>query len=147
MTELPPLSKREREIMDIAFAKGTVTVTDLLAQLSDPPTRSALRSLLTILEDKGHLTHSKQSREFVYRPTIARQEAGRSALSRAIHTFFAGSLGKALAAHLSDPGARYSEDELRSISEFIEAKRKENASPTTTRISGRTSHHSTSSKA
>ncbi|WP_051946401.1 BlaI/MecI/CopY family transcriptional regulator [Verrucomicrobium sp. BvORR106] len=125
MAELPPLSKREREIMDIVFARGSVTVTDLLAELSDPPTRSALRSLLTILEDKGHLKHGKQGREFTYRPTVARQEAGRSALSRAIHTFFSGSLGKALAAHLSDPGATYSEEELRSISEFIESKRKE----------------------
>lgn len=125
MAELPALSKREREIMDIVFARGTVTVSDLLAELSDPPTRSALRSLLTILEDKGHLQHGKHGREFTYRPTIARQEAGRSALSRAIHTFFSGSLGKALAAHLSDPGASYSEEELRSISEFIESKRKE----------------------
>ena len=127
MTELPPLSKREREIMDIAFARGSVTVTDLLAELTDPPTRSALRSLLTILETKGHLTHGKQGREFVFQPTMARQVAGRNALSRAIDTFFSGSLGKALAAHLTDPGAKYSAGELQSISEFIETKRKEQA--------------------
>lgn len=127
MPELPPLSKREREIMDITFAKGEVTVTDLLAQLTDPPTRSALRSLLTILEDKGHLTHTKRGREFVFQPTLARQEAGRSALSRTIATFFSGSVGKALAAHLSDPNAKYSEDELDSLARVIDARRQAQA--------------------
>ncbi|WP_075090399.1 BlaI/MecI/CopY family transcriptional regulator [Verrucomicrobium spinosum] len=76
MAELPALSKREREIMDIVFARGSVTVSDLLSEMSDPPTRSALRSLLTILEDKGHLQHGKQGREFTYRPRSPARKRG-----------------------------------------------------------------------
>jgi predicted transcriptional regulator len=116
------LSKRERQIMDVVYAHGQATVAQVMAGIPDPPMRGALRTLLRILEKKGYLTHRKQGREFIYRPTEARGQAGRSALGRVLDVFFGGSLENAVAAHLSDPrrGARLTPEELRRISELIE---------------------------
>ena len=77
------LSKRERQIMDVVYAHGEATVSQVLGGLPDAPMRGALRTLLRILERKGHLTHRQVGREFVYRPTQPRGQAGRSALGRA----------------------------------------------------------------
>lgn len=121
------LSKRERQIMDAVYARGEATVAQVLAGIPDPPMRGALRTLLRILEKKGYLTHRKQGREFIYRPTQARGRAGRSALGRVLDVFFGGSLEHAVAAHLSDPrrAARLTPDELRRISDLIENARKQ----------------------
>ena len=116
------LSKRERQIMDAVYARGEATVSQILCGIPDPPMRGALRTLLRILETKGHLTRRKHGREFVYRPTKPRGQAGRSALSRVLDVFFGGSLESAVAAHLSDPrrAAKISPDELRRLSDLIE---------------------------
>src|SRR5688500_18642672 len=97
------LSKRERQLIDVVYAHGAATVSQVLAGLTDAPMRGALRTLLRILERKGHLTHRQVGREFVYRPTQPRGQAGRSALGRVLDVFFGGSLESAVAAHLSDP--------------------------------------------
>ena len=122
MADPRQLSKRERQIMDAVYAHGEATVSQILAGIPDPPMRGALRTLLRILEKKGHLTHRKQGREFIYRPTQARGQAGRSALGRVLDVFFGGSLEHAVAAHLSDPqrAARLTPDELRRLSELID---------------------------
>ncbi len=126
MSDLPHLSRRERQIMDVVYARGEATATDVLQDLPDAPTRTAVRTLLRILEYKGHLKHLKRGREFVYVPTRARARAGRSAFQRVLQTFFDGSLEKAVAAHLADPGAEIPPEELRRLSALIrEAKRKE----------------------
>ena len=112
--------------MDVVFARGEATATDVLAGLPDAPTRTAVRTLLRILEDKGHLKHVKRGREFVFRPTHRRERAGQSAFERVLRTFFDGSLEKAVAAHLADPGSEISPEELKKLSALItEAKRKE----------------------
>src|SRR6476469_9107147 len=130
MVDAGQLSKRERQIMDVIYARGEATVSQVMEGIPDPPMRGALRTLLRILENKGHLTHRKQGREFIYRPTQARGQAGRSALGRVLDVFFGGSLGDAVAAHLSDPrrAARLSPEELRRLSDLIENAAKPTAS-------------------
>ena len=117
------LSKRERQIMDVVYARGgEASVSQIFDGIPDPPMRGALRTLLRILESKGHLTHRKQGREFIYRPTRPRGQAGRSALGRVLDVFFGGSLENAVAAHLSDPrrAAKTTPEELRRLSDLIE---------------------------
>ena len=99
--------------MELVYARGEATATEVLAGMTDAPTRTAVRTFLRILEEKGHLKHRKRSREFVYYPTRLRERAGRSALQRLLETFFEGSLEKAVASHLSDPGAEVSEETSR----------------------------------
>lgn len=122
MSDPGQLSKRERQIMDVVFARGDATVSQILDGIPDPPMRGALRTLLRILETKGHLARGKQGRELVYRPTQARGQAGRSALRRVLDVFFGGSLEHAVAAHLSDPqrAAGLTPDEVRRLSDLIE---------------------------
>jgi len=120
MDSLKNLSRREREIMDIVFARNEATLSEILDQLADPPTRPALRSLLTILEDKGHLKHRKEGREFVYLTVHSREKVGRSTLGRVVSTFFNGSLAQALASCLNDPRSRYSDEEIAELSTFVE---------------------------
>jgi len=122
----PPLSRRERQIMDAVYSKGEATATDVLERISEPPTRTAVRTFLRILEGKGHLKHIKRGREFVYQPTHSRESAGKSAFARAIRTFFDGSLERAVAAYLGDAGAEVAPEELRRLSTLIaQARRKE----------------------
>jgi len=119
------LSRRERQIMDVVYALGEATASDVVANMPDSPHRTTIRTMLRILEEKGHLTHKKRSREFVYQPTRARTRAGQSALRRVVHTFFEGSLEKAVAVHLSDPKSNLSEDELKRLADLIrQARRK-----------------------
>jgi predicted transcriptional regulator len=126
MIEINQLSRRERQIMEIIYASGDATATDVLERLPDAPTRTSVRTLLRILEEKGHLKHKKRGREFLFYPTRRRERAAQSAFHRLLQTFFDGSLEKAVAAHLSDPGAEISADELKRLSSLInEAKRKE----------------------
>jgi BlaI family transcriptional regulator, penicillinase repressor len=126
MSELSHLSRRERQIMDVVYAKGEATATNVLENLPDAPTRTAVRTLLRILEEKGHLKHKKRGREFVYYPVRHRESAGQSAFQRVLQTFFDGSLEKAVAAHLADPAAEIPPEELRRLSSLInQAKRKE----------------------
>lgn len=121
------LSKRQRQIMDVIYARGEATISQVLAEIPDPPMRGALRTLLRIMEEKGHLTRRQQGKEFFYRPTQPRSRAARSALGRVLDVFFSGSLEKAVAAHLSDPSAarKPKPEELQRLSDLIEqAKRK-----------------------
>ncbi len=117
------LSRRERQIMDIVYARQSASASDVLEALPDPPSRASVRTFLRILEDKGHLKHRKRGREFVYQPTRPRSRAGRSALRRVIQTFFEGSLEQAVAAHLADRRAQLSRGELARLAELIREAR------------------------
>jgi predicted transcriptional regulator len=120
------LSRRERQIMDVVYACGEASAAEVVERIPDPPTRTAVRTMLRILEEKGHLRHRKQGREFIYQPTRARQRAGQSALRGVLATFFEGSLEKAVAAHLADPAAEPTPDELARLARLIrEAKKRE----------------------
>ena len=113
------LSRRERQIMDIVYARREASATHVLADMADPPSRASVRTMLRILEEKGHLSHHKKGREFIYRPIHARGPAGRSALRRVLSTFFEGSLEQAVAAHLSDSASDLSGDELQRLATLI----------------------------
>ena len=123
MKKLQHLSRREREIMDIVFTKAEATLSQILDDMHEPPTRPALRSILTILETKGHLKHRQEGREFIYQPVHSREKVGQSTLSRVIGTFFGGSLKQAVAAYLSDPKTSLKEEEIADLQAFIDQAR------------------------
>jgi predicted transcriptional regulator len=113
--------------MDIIYARGEASANEVLEGMLDPPSRTAVRTLLRILEEKGHLKHTKKSREFIYKPIRPRTRAGQSALHRVLNTFFDGSLEKAVAMHLADPKARLQPDELKRLAEVIRQARRKGA--------------------
>lgn len=117
------LTRRERQIMDIVYARGEASSSDILAVLPEPPARGALRVMLRILEEKGHLKHYKRGREFVYQPTRSRRQVGPPALKRVLGTFFGGSLRDAVAAHLAQRDTDISDEELRRLAELIRKER------------------------
>jgi predicted transcriptional regulator len=119
------LSRRERQIMDVLHARGHATAAEVLAALPDPPSYSAVRALLRILEDKGHVKHRTQGAKYVYLARASRQVATRAALKRLVSTFFAGSVSQAVAALLENSDTRLSELELEQIDKLIQQARKE----------------------
>jgi predicted transcriptional regulator len=127
MSRTPPhtLSRRERQIMDIVYARGEASAAAIHAALPDPPSYSAVRALLAILVDKGHLKHRLVQGRYIYAPTRRRAQVGRSALRRVLDTFFEGSLEKAFAALLQGSDANLSEEELQRLGQLIQQARKE----------------------
>lgn len=119
-----PLSRRERQIMDIVYAQGQATAAEVTAALPDPPSYSAVRALLRILEQKGHLRHQQDGPRYVFLPTVSRDRARRSALRNLVKTFFEGSTARAAAA-LIDQG-QLSEEEFNRLADAIEKARREN---------------------
>jgi len=119
------LSRRERQIMDIVYARGEASAAGVHDSLPDPPSYSAVRALLAILVEKGHLKHRSEQGRYIYAPTRRRAQAGRSALRRVLDTFFEGSLEKAVAALLQGSDANLSEEELQRLGQLIQQVRKE----------------------
>lgn len=118
------LSRRERQIMDVVYARGEATAAEVMDGLPEPPTKTAVRTLLGILERKGHLTHRQEGLAYVYRASRPRARAGRSALKRVLQTFFDGSLEKAVCAHLGDSASDLSAEELGRLADVIEQARR-----------------------
>ncbi len=119
------LSRRERQIMDVVYREGQATATEVLEALPDPPGYSAVRAMLRVLENKGHLRHVSDGTHYVYRPTLPRERAGKPALENVIETFFDGSAEKAVAALLDLSRSELSEQDLDRLSELIEKARTE----------------------
>ena len=119
------LSRRERQIMDIVYARGEASAAIVHAALPDPPSYSAVRALLAILVNKGHLRHRAEEGRYIYAPTRRRAQAGRSALRRVLDTFFEGSLEKGVAALLQGADANLSPEELQRLGQLIQQARKE----------------------
>ena len=119
------LSRREREIMDVIYRAGRATAAEVLDQLADPPSYSAVRALLRVLEEKGHLRHEEEGPRYVFAPTVPRARARQSALRQILHTFFDGSTEQAVAALLDLSSAKLSDDELARLSRMIADARKE----------------------
>jgi len=118
-----PLSRRERQILDVLYARGSATAADVMGAIPDPPGYSAVRALLRILESKGHARHEQQGTRYVYFPVVSRDNARQSALSRIVTTFFEGSAAQAAAALLDS--TTLSEDELAHLSSLIDRARRE----------------------
>ncbi len=121
----PSLTRREREIMDILHRRGRATAHDVLADLADPPSYSAVRALLRLLEERGHVRHTQEDQRYVYRPVVARGDARRSALAHVVKTFFAGSVEHAVAALVESSRTKLSRDELDRLAEVIDRAKKE----------------------
>lgn len=124
-SESHQLSRRERQIMDILFSLGEASAVDVQRQLDDPPSNTAVRTMLTILESKGLITHREDGKRYLYRPKESTRRVGKSALRRVVDVFFGGSLEDALAAHLSDSRTRLSRDEIARLRQLIEQARSE----------------------
>lgn len=118
------LSRRERQIMDILFARGRATGPEIQEGLPDQPNYSSVRTILRVLERKGYVRHVEEGLRYVYEPTVARETASRSALQRIIRTFFDGSAKEAVAA-LLDPSFELSEAELGELARIVERAKKE----------------------
>jgi predicted transcriptional regulator len=119
------LSRRERQIMDIIYKHGRATAAEVLEQLADPPSYSAVRAMLRILEEKGHLKHQQDGPRYVFVPTVGRSTAKRSALRHLLRTFFDNSAEQAMAALLAESQDRISPEELDRIALLIEQAKKE----------------------
>jgi BlaI family transcriptional regulator, penicillinase repressor len=122
---LTNLSRRERQIMDVIYREGQATATEVLAAMPDPPSYSAVRAMLRVLENKGHLRHVPDGTRYVYRPTLTRDRAGKPALANVLETFFDGSTEKAVAALLDLSRSELSPEALDRLSELIEQARTE----------------------
>lgn len=118
------LSRRERQIMNLVYAGNELSATEVWQRMPDKPSRTAVRTMLRILEDKGRLKHRKEGREFLYSATEPREVAGQSALSGVLKTFFNGSLEQAVATYLSDPAAHPDDEELQRLARLVREARK-----------------------
>jgi predicted transcriptional regulator len=119
------LSRRERQIMDILHAKEAVTAAEIRAALPEAPGYSAVRALLRILEDKGHVRHRQDGPRYVYLPRASHASASRSALKRLVATFFQGSVTQAVAALLESPDTKLSDADLDKLREMIKQAEQE----------------------
>lgn len=114
------LSRRERQIMDVLFARGRATATEILEAIDDPPGNSAMRTLLRVLEDKGHVRHEEVGRVYHYMPTMALDTARQSALSHLVETFFEGSTESVVSALIKMNRKKLHPDEAARIARMIE---------------------------
>jgi predicted transcriptional regulator len=117
------LSTRERQIMDILYRFGQASAAEVQANMPDPPSYSAVRATLRILEDKGHVQHQQDGPRYLFRPAVARDKAKRSAVKHLIRTFFDGSTEQAVATLLDDSSSKMSRNELDRLAKLIEKAR------------------------
>ncbi len=117
------LSRRERQIMDVIYRRGRATAAEVLQDIADPPSYSAVRALLRLLEEKEHVHHEQDGPRYVYLPTVNRERARQSALTHVVRTFFDGSATDAVAALLDNDAIDHAE--LDRLSALIDQARKE----------------------
>jgi len=118
------LSRRERQIMDVLYRKESATAAEVMEGLPDPPGYSAVRALLRILEQKGHIRHEERAGKYVFMPMMRRDQAKRSAVRHLVQTFFGGSAEDAVAALLDPRSSKLSELELDRLQKLIDKARK-----------------------
>jgi predicted transcriptional regulator len=125
-----PLSRRERQILDVIYNSGRASASEVLERLSDPPTYTTIRGLLRVLEAKGHVRHDDEGGRYIYYPTVTKTRAAKSALGHVVKTFFDGSPSRAMAALLGSDGVsqKMTEAEIDRLAELVESmRRKEKA--------------------
>ncbi len=111
--------------MDIVYQLGKATAAEVLERLPDPPSYSAVRAMLRVLEEKGHLKHQQQGPRYIFLPTLPRDSARKSAMRQLVETFFGGSAEQAVAALLDPSENALSDDQLDRLSDLIDKARKE----------------------
>ena len=121
----PQFTRRERQIMDAIYRRGEATAAQVRAALPDPPSYSAVRALLRILEEKGHLRHRQDGLRYVFLPVKTRQNEGRATLRNVVRTFFGGSIEHAVAALLSSADTKLSKEESKRLAALIAQAQKE----------------------
>jgi predicted transcriptional regulator len=121
------LSRRERQIMDVLYERGRATAAEILAALPDPPSYSAIRALIKVLEDKGHVKHQEDGPRYIFTPSVPRSKARKNAVKHLLQTFFDDSAGEAVASLLGS-GGKLKPEELDKIEELIARARKEQKS-------------------
>jgi BlaI family penicillinase repressor len=121
----PELSRRERQIMDVLFARGRASGQEIQEGLADKPNYSSVRTILRVLERKGYVRHVEEKLRYVYEPTVTRETASRSALQRIIRTFFDGSAKEAVAALLDPSAFHLSEEELSELARIVDRAKRE----------------------
>ncbi len=119
------LSRRERQIMDIVYRLEQVTAAEVMDLLPEPPSYSAVRAMLRILEEKGHLRHVQDGPRYVYSSIVAPETASRSALRHVMSTFFEGSAAQAMAALLDEASSEMSDEDLEQLSHLINTAKNE----------------------
>ena len=119
------LSRRERQIMDIIYQRGQATAAEVLENLPNPPGYSAVRAMLRLLEEKGYLKHEQDGPRYLFKPTLARDKARKSAMKQMLETFFDGSTEQAVAALLNLSKSKLGKEELDRLSRMIETAKKE----------------------
>lgn len=125
MSALGGLSRRERQIMEILYQRGKASASEVREAMEDAPSYSAVRAMLRVLEDKGHVRHQEEGLKYVYAPVVAREKAKRSAVKHLLETFFAGSPEQAVAALLDVSATRLTPEELDRMAGLIEKARRE----------------------
>ena len=124
---LHKVSRRERQILDALYRTGRATAADVQRLLPDPPSYSAVRALLRILEAKGHIRHEQDGSRYVYMPRVGRERVKRPALRHMLSTFFDGSATQDIAAILDDSAGQLSDEDLDRLQSMIDRARKEGA--------------------
>lgn len=122
---LPGLSRRERQIMDILYQRGKASANDVRDAMPDAPSYSAVRAMLRVLEEKGHVKHQEEGMKYVYAPVVAAGKAKRSAVKHVLDTFFQGSAEQAVAALLDVSSSRLTREELDRMAALIEKAKQE----------------------
>lgn len=125
MKEQAKLSRREREIMDLLYRHRQLTASEIVELLPDSPSNSAVRTILRILEDKGHARHQRQGTRYLYSPTVAQEKARRSALDHVVSTFFDGNPEAVVSALLDTRSLNLTRAQLDSLAKMIERARRE----------------------
>ena len=125
MSALGGLSRRERQIMDILFQRGKASASEVREVMEDAPSYSAVRAMLRVLEEKGHVRHQEEGLRYVYLPTVAKEKAKRAAVKHMLDTFFNGSPEQIVAALLDVSSTELTKDELDRMAAMIEKARKE----------------------
>jgi predicted transcriptional regulator len=121
----PELTRREREIMDILYRLGRATSHEVLDAMADPPSYSAVRALLRLLEERGHAKHVQDGTRYVYLPAVSRGDARKKALHHVVSTFFGGSFEQAIQTLVESSRNKLSQEELDRLAEVVEQARKE----------------------
>ena len=113
------LGRRERQILETVYRLGRASVGQVQAELPDPPSYSAVRAMLNLLEEKGHLRHEQDGLKYVYLPVVETRAASRSAMAHVVRTFFGGNPAEAATALLDLPDHKLSDEELKQLSQLI----------------------------
>jgi len=121
----PELSRREREILELLYRLGSASAAEVREAMADAPSYSAVRAHLRILEEKGHVSHTRQGQKYIFAPTVSRERAGRNALRGLLRNFFSGSREEVVATLLQMRSGGVDEEELDRLAELIDQAREE----------------------